>query len=98
MITTLLSRGAQIHQNHLFAHVTQWDLNVQERLGTLTAAFRAAGSDPFSAEKQALAGLYSEIQQQASMLSFLDDFRIISLLLFAIIPLLVMMKGTKIGA
>ena len=98
VITTLLSRGAQIHQNHLVANVTHWDLNVQERLGTLAAFFRAAGSDPFSAEKQALAGLYSDIQQQASMLSFLDDFRLLALLLFAIIPLLLMMKGTKVGA
>lgn len=97
VMTTLLSRGAQIHQTYLVAHVTHWDLNVQERLSTLTAVLRSAGSDPFSAEKQALANLYREIQQQASMLSFLDDFRIIAVLLFAIIPLLFMMKGTKVG-
>jgi hypothetical protein len=30
------------------------------------------------------------------MMSFLDDFRIIAILLFAIIPLLLLMKGTKL--
>ncbi len=97
VLTTILSRGAQAHQNRLVAHVTQWDLDVQERLENLTAAFQTAGSDPFTAGKQALAILYGEIQKQASMLSFLDDFRLLAILLFAIIPLLLIMKGTKVG-
>lgn len=96
-LTTVLSRGAQVHQNHLVAHVTRWDPDVQERLDALTSAFQAAGSDSFTAEKQALANLYAEIQKQASMLSFLDDFRLLAVLLFAIIPLLFLIKGTKVG-
>lgn len=96
-LTTMLSRGAQVHQNRLVAHVTRWDLDVQERLGILATAFQTAGSDPFTAGKQALACLYSEIQKQASMLSFLDDFRLLAILLFAMIPLVLIMKGTKVG-
>jgi DHA2 family multidrug resistance protein len=57
---------------------------------------RAAGSDPVTAGQQALACLYGEIQRHAATLAFLDDFRLISILLFAIIPLLVLMKGTKV--
>ncbi|MBW1767306.1 MAG: DHA2 family efflux MFS transporter permease subunit [Deltaproteobacteria bacterium] len=98
VLTTILSRGSQIHQNYLVAHVTNWDLAVQERLSMFTSAFRGAGSDPFTAGKQALATLYGEIQVQASMLSFIDDFRLLAILLFAIIPLLLMMKGTKVLA
>jgi DHA2 family multidrug resistance protein len=97
LLTTLLARGSQTHQNHLVAHVTRWDLDVRERLEAFTTVFRAAGSDPFTAEKQALGCLYNEIQVQASMLSFLDDFRLLAILLFAIIPLLLLMKGTRIG-
>ncbi len=97
LMTTLLNRGAQVHQNHLVAHVTRWDLDVRERLDMLTGGFRAAGSDPFTAGKQALAILYARIREQASVLSFLDDFRLISYLLFAIIPLSLMMKGAKVG-
>jgi DHA2 family multidrug resistance protein len=96
-LTTLLSRGAQFHQNHLVAHITRWDLDVQNRLDNMAAVFRSAGSDPFTAQKQALGSLYLEVQRQASMLSFLDDFRILAVLLFAIIPLLLLMKGSKIG-
>jgi DHA2 family multidrug resistance protein len=97
LMTTLLNRGAQVHQNHLVAHVTRWDLDVRERLDMLTGGFRAAGSDPFTAGKQALATLYARIREQASVLSFLDDFRLISYLLFAIIPLSLMMKGARVG-
>ncbi|MBI3988836.1 MAG: DHA2 family efflux MFS transporter permease subunit [candidate division NC10 bacterium] len=95
VVTTILSRGAQTHQARLVAHVTPWDLDVQERLGTMAAAFQAAGSDPFTAEKQALGRLYTQIRQQASLLAFLDDFRLIAWLLFAVIPLMLFMKGTK---
>jgi DHA2 family multidrug resistance protein len=97
LLTTILTRGSQIHQNYLVSHVTRWDLTAQERLSMFTSAFRSAGSDPFTAGKQALAYLYSEIQFQASMLSFMDDFRLLAVLLFGIIPLLLMMKGTKLG-
>jgi DHA2 family multidrug resistance protein len=97
VLTTILSRGAQAHQNRLVAHVTQWDVDVQGRLAALANAFRTSGSDPFTAGKQALGTLYAEIQKQASMLSFLDDFRLLAIMLFAIIPLLLMMKGTKVG-
>ncbi len=97
VLTTLLSRGAQVHQNRLVAHVTQFDLDVRRRLATLASAFQAAGSDPFTAKKRALAKLYTEIQRQASILSFLGDFRLVAILLFAIIPLVLIMKRTKVG-
>ncbi len=96
VITTFFNRGVQVHQNHLVTHVTRLDLDVQERLVTSASAFQTAGSDPFTAEKQALASLYREIQRQASMLSFLDSFRLVAILLFAIIPLVMIMKGTKV--
>jgi DHA2 family multidrug resistance protein len=96
VITTFLSRGVQVHQNHLVAHVTREDLDVQKRLLTMASAFRTAGSDPFTAEKHALASLYKEIQRQASMLSFLDGFRLVAILLFAIVPLSLIMKGAKV--
>ncbi len=97
VVTTVLSRRAQTHQARLVAHVTPWDLDVQEQLQTMAAAFRAAGSDPFTAERQALGRLYAGIRQQALLLAFLDDFRLIGYLLLAVIPLLVLMKGTKLG-
>jgi DHA2 family multidrug resistance protein len=97
VLTTLLSRGAQVHQNRLVAHVTRFDLDVRRRLATLASAFQAAGSDPFTAKKRALAKLYTEIQRQASMLSFLGDFRLVAILLFAIIPLVLIMKRIKVG-
>ena len=97
VITTYLSRGVQVHQNHLVAHVSNADLDVRQRMMTMTSAFQAAGSDPFSAKKQALGKLYKEILKQASMLSFLDSFRLVSILLFAIIPLLLIMKKPTLG-
>jgi DHA2 family multidrug resistance protein len=96
VLTTFLNRGAQIHQNHLVTHVTEWDLSLQERLAALTGAFRGAGSDPFTAGNQALASLYLQIKEQATMLAFLDGFRLVSVMLFGIIPLILFMKARKL--
>jgi DHA2 family multidrug resistance protein len=96
VLTTLLSRGAQIHQARLVAHVTPWDPDVRQRLETMAEALRGTGGDPFTREQQALGLLYGEVQQQALLLSFLDDFRLIAWLLFLVIPLLGFMRGTRI--
>ena len=96
ILTTVVSRGAQVHQNRLVAHVTPFDPGVQQRLQTMRSAFSAAGSDPVTAASQALAVLYLEIRKQASMLAFMDGFRLVMVLLFGIIPLLFVMKGKKL--
>jgi DHA2 family multidrug resistance protein len=97
ILTTIFSRGAQVHQNRLVAHITQFDLDVQERLQTMKGALNAAGSDPATAGRQALAILYLQVRRQASMLAFMDGFRMVMTLLFAIIPMLLIMKGRKLG-
>jgi DHA2 family multidrug resistance protein len=96
ILTTIFSRGAQVHQNRLVAHITQFDPDVRERLQTMKGAFSAAGSDPLTAGKQALAVLYLEIRKQASLLAFMDGFRLVMTLLFVIIPMLLVMKGKKL--
>ena len=50
----------------------------------------------YLAARQALAVLYLEIRKQASMLAFLDSFRLVMMLLCLIIPLLLVMKGKKL--
>jgi hypothetical protein len=62
----------------------------------MAEALRGTGGDPFTREQQALGLLYGEVQQQALLLSFLDDFRLIAWLLFLVIPLLGFMRGTRI--
>jgi DHA2 family multidrug resistance protein len=86
ILTTLLARQTQAHQAALVGRVTVWDPATAERLGLLERAFAAAGADPHTASQQALHRLYEEVQRQAAMKAFVDDFRVIMWLFVAFVP------------
>jgi DHA2 family multidrug resistance protein len=86
ILTTLLARQTQAHQAALVGRVTVWDPATAERLGVLERAFAAAGADPHTAAQQALHRLYEEVQRQAAMKAFVDDFRLLMWLFVAFVP------------
>ena len=86
ILTTMLARQTQAHQASLVERVTVWDPAVADRLGVLERAFAAAGADPHTAGQQALHRLYEEVQRQASMKAFVDDFRVLMWLFVAFVP------------
>jgi DHA2 family multidrug resistance protein len=53
------------------------------------------GSDPVTANRQAVAMLYGEVQQQAAVLSFLTVFRLIGIVFLVIIPLVLILRKPK---
>jgi DHA2 family multidrug resistance protein len=87
LLTTLLSRGTQAHQASLVGRVTVWDPATTERLSLLERAYAAVGSDPTTAHLRALHHLYDEVQRQAAMKAFLNDFWLLTLLFAAFVPL-----------
>lgn len=94
VMTTWLSRQTQVHQATLVGRVTIWDRAAVERLDLLERAYAAGGADATTAHAQALQRLYAEVQRQAAMLAFLDDFRILTLLFLVFIPLVWCMRRT----
>jgi|RhiMetdeSRZDD1v2_1073273.scaffolds.fasta_scaffold121101_2 MFS transporter, DHA2 family, multidrug resistance protein len=91
VLTTLLSRQTQSHQAVLVTRVTPWDAASTERLGMLERAYAAAGADGYTAQLQALHHLYQDVQRQAAMKAFVDDFRLLTLLFIVFIPLVWLM-------
>ena len=92
--TTLLARGAQIHQAALVRNLTPYDPEYQDRLAELTAVFAALG-DPVRAAEQAHAALYALVQRQAMLLAFVDNFRLISITCVAAIPLVFLFRKVR---
>jgi DHA2 family multidrug resistance protein len=90
VITTLLARGRQVHQNYLVAHATPLKPGYAERLDTLTRHFSAAGP---AAPSRALGSIYQTVTDGASFLSFLDGFQFMAITFFAIIPLVFLTKA-----
>ena len=94
-VTTGLARRAQVHQNDLSGHLTALSSSVQRMLEGTTAALTVRGSDPVQASAQAHRMLYGMLQRQASMMAFVDDFRLLGTIFLCLIPLMFLMKRTR---
>jgi len=88
VVTTLLQRGAQAHQAALVAHLTPYDPAYQEWLARTEAAL-AAKSGP-AAPDQALGLLHRVLEQQATLMAFVDSFRLIGLMALASVALVLL--------
>ena len=90
-VTTFLVRGAQTHQNYLGANVTATDPTAMAALEGLKAKFFLAGASPATANMDALGAVYRNIQQQAALLAYADNFRLMAYLALLCIPLLLLL-------
>ncbi len=94
-ITTCLVRGSQIHQNYLVQNITASQPSAIMLLHSLQARFSAAGAGPATAYRMALQTLYSSVQQQATLLSYADDFRLLGILSLACLPILLLFRKVR---
>jgi DHA2 family multidrug resistance protein len=85
--TTLLVRRSQVHQNYLAAHLTATDTASAGMAQGLAAKLSLAGVDSYTAHHKALGAIYEMVQQQASLLSYIDNFRLLAVLAFLCLPL-----------
>ena len=96
-VTTMLERRTQHHMAQLNEHVNPMSAAYQKLLASLTAAFSSAGASATGAAAQAHGMIYAMIQRQAAMLAFLDDFKMLGVVFFAIIPIFFLMKRPKMS-
>jgi DHA2 family multidrug resistance protein len=85
-ITTMLVRGSQVHQSYLAADVAQGSPLVRGLVHGLQARLFAQGIDLVTAHRMALGALYRSVQQQAVLLAYADDFRLLAFLALICIP------------
>jgi DHA2 family multidrug resistance protein len=94
VVTTLLARGTQSHQAALVRNVTPYDLESQRWLADITAAL-ATRSGPATSAQEAQQILYEIVRRQATLLAFVDNFRLISVLCLACIPLVLLFRKVR---
>jgi MFS transporter, DHA2 family, multidrug resistance protein len=92
-MSTLLTRREQFHQSRLVEELQNlnpaypdWAHQVGSQLGSPADGMTT------------LAGIYSQAVQQATLLSYLDDFKILGVVFLALLPLLLLVKPGKGGA
>lgn len=96
-VTTLLERRTQMHQARLIEHVNTMNPALNKTLGSLTAGMINSGSSGPGAAGQAQAMVYNMVDRQATMLAFIDNFKLLGVIFFAIIPIFFLMKRPKMG-
>ncbi|HYX42832.1 MAG TPA: hypothetical protein VE821_14095, partial [Pyrinomonadaceae bacterium] len=96
-MSTLLSRGAQVHQAAIASHLTQYDPAFQQRMQQLKGAAGTLGSIGAGGmpPPQALASVYGTVLRQAMVLSFLDNFRLLAFLCLLCIPAALLFKRVR---
>jgi DHA2 family multidrug resistance protein len=94
VITTLLSRIAQEHQAMLQYHLSTYSPTFQERVTQMTGAF-ATLSNTGDAHQMALGSLYNTLLTQASLASYVYNFRLFGYLCFICVPVVWMFRKVK---
>jgi DHA2 family multidrug resistance protein len=86
-VTTSLVRGAQKHQNYLSANLSASNPQTAALVAGLGAKFHMAGADAVTGHAMAMGAIYRQMMQQASLLAYADNFRMIGYLALFCLPL-----------
>jgi len=95
IMATFLARRTQLHQNHLVANVTAGDSKTLMILRGMQATFYTRGADAVTASRKSLAAIYGLVQQQASMLAFVEAFWVMGVVFLLMIPFLPLLQHSK---
>ncbi len=91
-VTTLLARRSQVHQNFLAAHITADAQVAGNAVSGLAAHLAGSGFDAWDAHRAALGALYRMVEQQASLLAYVDSFAVLGYLALFSMPLVMMFQ------
>ena len=94
MVTTMLARRAQFHQNILVSHLTPYDFAYREMLSGAARMTMAHGTTASLASRQAQGMLYGLVQRESAMMAFVDNFWLLGVTFLALIPVMLMVKST----
>jgi MFS transporter, DHA2 family, multidrug resistance protein len=95
ILVAMLTSGAQIHQNYLAAHLDAFRLSLW--LKAYPAASGALSDFGRNGGGPTLSLLYQELQRQASVMAFVDDFRLIAYIFFIMTPVALFMRKPAAG-
>src|SRR5262249_13526328 len=84
---TLLTRREQFHQSRLVEYTQQMNAAYPDYASHLGSALGSTADSP-----RTLANIYQSVLNQATLLSYLDDFKILGLIFLALVPLLLLVK------
>jgi len=97
VVTTMLARRAQVHQTNLVAHLTPGTGRLQGFLASAKHILMARGSSPYEAARQAHGLVAAMLDQQATMLAYIDCFWMLGVAVLLMVPFVFLMKKVQPG-
>jgi DHA2 family multidrug resistance protein len=97
IVETLLARHSQFHQDRLVNNLASTGQAWQNRVDALTNALTPS-SGAGLAHSQAIAEIGRQLQRQADLMSYIDDFRYMALACFCCVPFVWLLKRVKKSA
>jgi DHA2 family multidrug resistance protein len=94
VVTTLLARGAQVHQSILSGHVSAENPILQREIHALQQGV-TSGAGPVASTQQAYGLVYAGVIRQATLLAYMDNFRLLAGLALATIPLILIFQRVR---
>jgi DHA2 family multidrug resistance protein len=94
-VTTMLARRTQFHQLRLVEHLTPFDRVYQWSTHQVAQGLHYRGLETTIANHGGLNLIYGRLLREASMLSFNDAFRLLSILTIMVLPLVLLMRSRK---
>jgi DHA2 family multidrug resistance protein len=97
LVTTMLARRAQVHQTYLVGHVNSGSGRLQAMLSGAMHTLLGRGSSAHEATRQAYGLVANNVDQQATMLAYIDNFRMLGIAILVMIPFVFLMKKVQPG-
>ncbi len=91
--TTMLARLSQVHQANLVGHLTPYDPAYQITFQKIQILLAQAGGGV--ANPLAYGLIYQELIRQATLMAFVDNFRVVGIACLVIIPAVFLFKKVK---
>jgi DHA2 family multidrug resistance protein len=100
-VTTMLARRAQFHQVRLSENLSAANPEFRSALAGLTSRMSAggmgSGTGAGTASQHAYAMLQANVIRQSTMLAYLDNFWLLGVVIFCLIPFVFLIKKSKPG-
>jgi DHA2 family multidrug resistance protein len=95
LVQTMLAQRAQAHQAQYVETLNPLNPNYTNAINRATHALMAQGMAQADAARAATAQIYRSLQQQADMLSYVDAFHVLMIVVFCALPLVFVMQKPK---
>jgi DHA2 family multidrug resistance protein len=92
---TMLARRSQIHQAQYVESLNPLNPNYVSSQQHIAHALTNAGLPAAQATKASAALIYQTLEQQASMLSYVDVFHVLMIVVFATLPLVFLLRNAE---